>query len=272
MLTSDLLYKKKHIQISCVVSILRNCGNVFCKDCCHLKLPIPDQQLYDPVLVCNTCHDLLLESRTREIRSQQLKKAIATASSWEKRRVAWPASALSCSFWTDEPSAPLWPRPAVVLAAGGGKMRRNCYSLGGSVWERRCTVRLSERRRGRGKSEKEACQRGGVGQTPSVQRHFQPGALRRPAASTRLSPLVASCPRHTSNPSTPAESPTFSTKHLHPPHRHCLALQRTIAHPSTCRGLQSLYLYYWRLSTLKRKEIAATVFKSLILYSYFVHY
>ncbi|TNN65005.1 Myotubularin-related protein 4 [Liparis tanakae] len=59
----------------------RNCGNVFCKDCCHLKLPIPDQQLYDEVLVCNTCHDLLLEARTREIRSQQLKKAIATASS-----------------------------------------------------------------------------------------------------------------------------------------------------------------------------------------------
>ncbi|KAF7665620.1 hypothetical protein LDENG_00136440 [Lucifuga dentata] len=59
----------------------RNCGNVFCKDCCHLKLPIPDQQLYDPVLVCNTCNDLLLESRTREIRSQQLKKPIATASS-----------------------------------------------------------------------------------------------------------------------------------------------------------------------------------------------
>ncbi|XP_061127663.1 myotubularin-related protein 4-like isoform X1 [Syngnathus typhle] len=59
----------------------RNCGNVFCKDCCHLKLPIPDQQLYDPVLVCNTCHDQLLESRTREIRSQQFKKAIATASS-----------------------------------------------------------------------------------------------------------------------------------------------------------------------------------------------
>uniref|UniRef100_A0A7N9AXB8 phosphatidylinositol-3,5-bisphosphate 3-phosphatase n=1 Tax=Mastacembelus armatus TaxID=205130 RepID=A0A7N9AXB8_9TELE len=59
----------------------RNCGNVFCKDCCHLKLPIPDQQLYDPVLVCNTCYDLLLESRTREIRCQQFKKAIATASS-----------------------------------------------------------------------------------------------------------------------------------------------------------------------------------------------
>lgn len=59
----------------------RNCGNVFCKDCCHLKLPIPDQQLYDAVLVCNSCYDLLLESRTRELRSQQLKKPIATASS-----------------------------------------------------------------------------------------------------------------------------------------------------------------------------------------------
>ncbi|XP_057209981.1 myotubularin-related protein 4 isoform X3 [Triplophysa rosa] len=59
----------------------RNCGNVFCKDCCHLRLPIPDQQLYDPVLVCNTCYDLLLESRTRVLCSQQLKKPIATASS-----------------------------------------------------------------------------------------------------------------------------------------------------------------------------------------------
>ena len=79
MQITNLLLSKK--VTSCVLSIIRNCGNVFCKDCCHLKLPIPDQQLYDPVLVCNTCHDLLLESRTREIRSQQLKKAIATASS-----------------------------------------------------------------------------------------------------------------------------------------------------------------------------------------------
>uniref|UniRef100_A0AAV2J8G7 phosphatidylinositol-3,5-bisphosphate 3-phosphatase n=1 Tax=Knipowitschia caucasica TaxID=637954 RepID=A0AAV2J8G7_KNICA len=59
----------------------RNCGNVFCKDCCHMKLPIPDQQLYDPVLVCSICHDHLLQCRTRDIRSQQLKKPIATASS-----------------------------------------------------------------------------------------------------------------------------------------------------------------------------------------------
>ncbi|XP_036392007.1 myotubularin-related protein 4-like isoform X2 [Megalops cyprinoides] len=59
----------------------RNCGNVFCKDCCHLKLPVPEQRLYEPVLVCGSCHGLLLESRTRDIRSQQLKKPIAAASS-----------------------------------------------------------------------------------------------------------------------------------------------------------------------------------------------
>ncbi|CAB1353088.1 unnamed protein product, partial [Coregonus sp. 'balchen'] len=45
------------------------------------ELPIPDQKLYDPVLVCNVCYDLLLEARNREICSQQLKKPIATASS-----------------------------------------------------------------------------------------------------------------------------------------------------------------------------------------------
>lgn len=59
----------------------RNCGNVFCAGCCHLKLPIPDQQLYDPVLVCNTCYDNIQVSRARELMSQQLKKPLAAASS-----------------------------------------------------------------------------------------------------------------------------------------------------------------------------------------------
>ncbi|KAJ8403848.1 hypothetical protein AAFF_G00347160 [Aldrovandia affinis] len=59
----------------------RNCGNVFCKDCCHLRLPIPEQQLYEAVLVCSACHDLLLDSRARGIRAHQLKKPIAAASS-----------------------------------------------------------------------------------------------------------------------------------------------------------------------------------------------
>lgn len=51
---------------------------------------------------------------------------------------------------------PLW----FWLRGMGGKMRRNCCSLGCSVWKRRCTVRLSERRRrGKGKSERK-CQQG----------------------------------------------------------------------------------------------------------------
>lgn len=105
--------------------VFRNCGNVFCKDCCHLKLPIPEQQLYDSVLVCNTCHDLLLESRTRELRSQQLKKAIATASSWEARCRERPGSVLFRSFQTSGPSVVLEPRPAVVL----WELRRICFSV-----------------------------------------------------------------------------------------------------------------------------------------------
>lgn len=60
----------------------RNCGNVFCAACCYLKLPIPDQQLYDPVLVCNSCYEHIQVSRARELMSQHLKKPIATASSW----------------------------------------------------------------------------------------------------------------------------------------------------------------------------------------------
>ncbi|XP_012861288.1 myotubularin-related protein 4 isoform X1 [Echinops telfairi] len=59
----------------------RNCGNVFCAGCCHLKLPIPDQQLYDPVLVCNSCYEHIQVSRARDLMSQHLKKPIATASS-----------------------------------------------------------------------------------------------------------------------------------------------------------------------------------------------
>lgn len=112
----------------CVLFFSRNCGNVFCKDCCHLKLPIPDQQLYDPVLVCITCHDLLLESRTREIRSQQLKKAIATASSWGKQYVARSNSALSCCYGPMSWEPPSWPLTCCGFACGRGtNMRRNCF-------------------------------------------------------------------------------------------------------------------------------------------------
>lgn len=135
-------------------------------------------------------------------------------------------------------------------------MRRSCCSLGSSIWKRRRTVRLSERRR-RGRTTFGSVSRGGfpTEQTPSVQRHFQPGALQRLAACPWFSPLAVPClrPVETTSPS------TFSTKHLHPPYRHCLAFQRTIAHPSMCRGLQSLYLYYWRLSTLKEKNCCYSI-------------
>ena len=135
-------------------------------------------------------------------------------------------------------------------------MRRTCNSLGDSIWEWRCTVRLSERRWKKRVLDGSVSRRGfPAEQTPSVQRHFQPGALQRPAASARLSPLSVPCPRHISNLSTPAESPTFSTRHLNPPYRHCLALQRTIAHPSTCRGTPKPLPVLLEAFNFKRKEL-----------------
>uniref|UniRef100_UPI00358EB7DD myotubularin-related protein 3-like isoform X4 n=1 Tax=Myxine glutinosa TaxID=7769 RepID=UPI00358EB7DD len=40
----------------------RNCGNVFCWNCCSQKVPVPSQQLYDPARVCKACYRYLIPS------------------------------------------------------------------------------------------------------------------------------------------------------------------------------------------------------------------
>ena len=44
-----------------VVNILwsRNCGKIFCADCSENTVPLPNEQLYDPVRVCTNCFSLL---------------------------------------------------------------------------------------------------------------------------------------------------------------------------------------------------------------------
>ncbi|XP_057378844.1 myotubularin-related protein 4-like isoform X3 [Daphnia carinata] len=37
----------------------RNCGKVFCSDCADRDLPLPHQNLFQPVRVCNVCYDSL---------------------------------------------------------------------------------------------------------------------------------------------------------------------------------------------------------------------
>ncbi|XP_058491496.1 myotubularin-related protein 3 isoform X2 [Solea solea] len=34
----------------------RNCGNVFCANCCDQKIPVPSQQLFEPSRVCKGCY------------------------------------------------------------------------------------------------------------------------------------------------------------------------------------------------------------------------
>ena len=59
---------KSHIMFSgskdfrvIVVNVLwsRNCGKIFCADCSENTVPLPNEQLYDPVRVCTNCFSLL---------------------------------------------------------------------------------------------------------------------------------------------------------------------------------------------------------------------
>ncbi|XP_042193108.1 myotubularin-related protein 3 isoform X9 [Callorhinchus milii] len=56
----------------------RNCGNVFCSNCCNQKIPVPSQQLFEPSRVCKSCHNSLQPNgSTLEI---ELDKPIAASS------------------------------------------------------------------------------------------------------------------------------------------------------------------------------------------------
>nr|CAD7261707.1 unnamed protein product [Timema shepardi] len=42
----------------------RNCGKIFCADCSDNTVPLPNEQLYDPVRVCANCYSMLHNSST----------------------------------------------------------------------------------------------------------------------------------------------------------------------------------------------------------------
>lgn len=44
----------------------RNCGLVFCGTCSEKRLPLPEEQLYDPVRVCLACFEKLVTLQERE--------------------------------------------------------------------------------------------------------------------------------------------------------------------------------------------------------------
>ena len=41
----------------------RSCGRLFCSECSEQSVPIPAEQLYQPVRVCDTCYDELTADR-----------------------------------------------------------------------------------------------------------------------------------------------------------------------------------------------------------------
>ncbi len=42
------------------MTVFRNCGRVYCSDCTNNKASVPNQQLNEPVRVCNNCFSELM--------------------------------------------------------------------------------------------------------------------------------------------------------------------------------------------------------------------
>lgn len=60
----DLQCKRRLYQP--IIVLYRNCGLVFCGTCSEKRLPLPDEQLYDPVRVCYACFEKLVTLQQRE--------------------------------------------------------------------------------------------------------------------------------------------------------------------------------------------------------------
>lgn len=56
--SSSLFYVFLLFIIYCYI-VPRNCGKVFCSDCADRDMPLPHQNLFQPVRVCNMCFDSL---------------------------------------------------------------------------------------------------------------------------------------------------------------------------------------------------------------------
>ena len=52
--------------INFIYVTFRNCGLVFCGTCSEKRLPLPEEQLYDPVRVCFACFEKLVTLQERE--------------------------------------------------------------------------------------------------------------------------------------------------------------------------------------------------------------
>lgn len=56
---------------------IRSCGKIFCADCSRNLVPLPAEQLYDPVRVCEPCFALGASRSTSNSTSITCKQAVA---------------------------------------------------------------------------------------------------------------------------------------------------------------------------------------------------
>lgn len=55
----------------------RSCGKIFCADCSRNLVPLPAEQLYEPVRVCEPCFTLGIPKTTAAATSTTCKQAVA---------------------------------------------------------------------------------------------------------------------------------------------------------------------------------------------------
>lgn len=55
------LWLKRNVvkTLKCYWVPFRNCGKIFCSECSENNVPLPSEQLYEPVRVCATCYSSL---------------------------------------------------------------------------------------------------------------------------------------------------------------------------------------------------------------------
>ena len=68
--------------------LFRSCGRLFCSECSEQSVPIPAEQLYQPVRVCDTCYDELTADRQTWSKEKILEFELALENSEKARENA----------------------------------------------------------------------------------------------------------------------------------------------------------------------------------------
>ena len=104
----------------------RSCGRLFCSECSEQSVPIPAEQLYTPVRVCDSCYDDLTADR-QTWSEEKIREFEAARDSAEKAR----ETAVAAREAVDKTSRQgINDKAAAGVAEDDDQMSRICDKLG----------------------------------------------------------------------------------------------------------------------------------------------